>query len=171
MVSRQAGHVSACVTHSGNCSRQRSRLLLADTVLHSLLRLCTLPPACALKPKEPLPCFATQLTVSLPSSLDSCLACLQSSVYHDGVGGVLYTWGGVNESVAFGASEKRDSNKGCLGHGEADLYRGQLLPVRVAGALEGKQGAVRCEALPGAVRGWEQGWGALLLWEAELSRM
>ncbi|KAL4854190.1 PH [Chlorella vulgaris] len=63
----------------------------------------------------------------------------ESSVYHDGVGGVLYTWGGVNESVAFGASEKRDSNKGCLGHGEADLYRGQLLPVRVAGALEGKQ--------------------------------
>lgn len=30
---------------------------------------------------------------------------------HEGQGGTLYTWGGVNESVAFGSSEKHDSNK------------------------------------------------------------
>ncbi len=40
---------------------------------------------------------------------------------HEGQGGTLYTWGGVNESVAFGSSEKHDSNKvgrlsGVLGH-------------------------------------------------------
>lgn len=62
-------------------------------------------------------------------------------MFQDGQGGTLYTWGGVNESVAFGSSEKHDSNKGCLGHGEADLYRGQLLPARVGGALDNRQGA------------------------------
>ena len=35
----------------------------------------------------------------------------QGSVLHEGQGGGLYTWGGVNESVAFGSSEKHDSNK------------------------------------------------------------
>lgn len=30
--------------------------------------------------------------------------------------------------------------QGCLGHGEADLYRGQLLPTRVGGALDIPQG-------------------------------
>lgn len=30
---------------------------------------------------------------------------------HEGQGGTLFTWGGVNESVAFGSSEKHDSNK------------------------------------------------------------
>ncbi|KAL4459113.1 hypothetical protein ABPG75_013978 [Micractinium tetrahymenae] len=63
----------------------------------------------------------------------------EASIFQDGQGGCLYTWGGVNESVAFGSSEKHDSNKGCLGHGETDLYRGQLLPVRVGGALESRQ--------------------------------
>lgn len=53
-----------------------------------------------------------------------------ATAYQEGKGGVLYTWGGVNESVAFGDGEqRRDSNKGCLGHGEGDLYTGQLLPT------------------------------------------
>eukprot|EP00887_Chlorella_sp_A99_P006935 scaffold2.g6935.t1 len=62
-----------------------------------------------------------------------------ASLYHEGSGGALFTWGGVSESVVFGGEgdkEKRDSNKGCLGHGYDDLYRGQLLPERVRGALE-----------------------------------
>jgi alpha-tubulin suppressor-like RCC1 family protein len=50
--------------------------------------------------------------------------------------GILFTWGGVNESIAFGASssassttvEKRDSNRGCLGLGDSTLYTGSLLP-------------------------------------------
>lgn len=65
-----------------------------------------------------------------------------NSLFHEGAGGALYTWGGVSESVVFGgegeAKEKRDSNKGCLGHGYDDLYRGRLLPERVRGALEGR---------------------------------
>ena len=32
------------------------------------------------------------------------------------------------------------STQGCLGHGEVDLYRGQLLPTRVLGVLEHRQG-------------------------------
>lgn len=41
----------------------------------------------------------------------SCCAAPQASLVHEGQGGALYTWGGVNESVAFGSSEKHDSNK------------------------------------------------------------
>ena len=43
-----------------------------------------------------------------------------ASLFHEGAGGALFTWGGVSESVVFGGEgdkEKRDSNKGCLGHG------------------------------------------------------
>lgn len=59
--------------------------------------------------------------------------------YQEGRGGTLYTWGGVNEPVAFGeGGERRDSNHGCLGHGDLDLYTGQLLPMRVGGTLEGR---------------------------------
>ncbi|KAL4516181.1 hypothetical protein Ndes2526A_g03620 [Nannochloris sp. 'desiccata'] len=67
--------------------------------------------------------------------------------YQEGRGGSLYTWGGVNEAIAFGDSsnssgglggggglQRRDSNKGCLGHGEIDLYTGQTVPTRVGGA-------------------------------------
>eukprot|EP00890_Picochlorum_soloecismus_P002946 jgi/Picsp_1/3652/NSC_06489-R1_ran gtpase binding len=58
--------------------------------------------------------------------------------HREGKGGRLFTWGGVNEAVSFGDGEqKRDSNKGCLGHGEEDLYTGQLFPKAVGGALEG----------------------------------
>uniref|UniRef100_A0A1D1ZXM7 PH domain-containing protein n=1 Tax=Auxenochlorella protothecoides TaxID=3075 RepID=A0A1D1ZXM7_AUXPR len=57
----------------------------------------------------------------------------EHSFFHEGVGGSLFTWGGVNEPVAYGdRQEKRDSNRGCLAHGDADLYTGQLLPCRVA---------------------------------------
>lgn len=55
---------------------------------------------------------------------------VQASFFHEGQGGTLYTWGGVNELCVYGANEKRDSNKGCLGHGEVDVYSGQLLPMR-----------------------------------------
>jgi hypothetical protein len=59
------------------------------------------------------------------------LAHTQASTYREGEGGALYTWGGVNELVTFGDSkERRDSNKGCLGHGEGDLYGGTLTPAR-----------------------------------------
>jgi hypothetical protein len=95
-------------------------------------------PAAPAPPSCPAPAVQTVLVPRLTEP--SCTSNLQASVFHDGVGGSLYTWGGVNESVAFGNSEKRDSNKGCLGHGEPDLYRGQLLPVRVGGALETRQG-------------------------------
>ncbi len=64
--------------------------------------------------------------------LDAPLGLLQASLFHEGLGGTLYTWGGVNESM-HGSNEKRDSNKGCLGHGDADVLSGQLLPTRCAG--------------------------------------
>lgn len=41
--------------------------------------------------------------------------------------------------------------QGCLGHGEVDLYRGQLLPMRVGGALEHRQGGLAGEG-EGAVQ-------------------
>ena len=44
-------------------------------------------------------------------------------------------------------------HQGCLGHGETDLYRGQLLPTRVGGVLEGKQGTPG----PGSA-GWQWRW-------------
>ncbi|KAK2078213.1 hypothetical protein QBZ16_004081 [Prototheca wickerhamii] len=51
---------------------------------------------------------------------------VESSFFHEGVGGALYT------PVAYGdRQEKRDSNRGCLAHGDVDLYSGQLLPCRV----------------------------------------
>lgn len=43
------------------------------------------------------------------SSISSALS--EASLVHEGLGGSLYTWGGVNESVAFGSSDKHDSNK------------------------------------------------------------
>lgn len=47
------------------------------------------------------------------SSASSALS--DASLFHEGAGGALYTWGGVSESVVFGgegeAKEKRDSNK------------------------------------------------------------
>ena len=79
----------------------------------------------------------------------SLLAELQASLFHEGQGGCLYTWGGVNESLY--GSEKRDSNKGCLGHGDADIYAGQLLPTRcdsrvqVAGVARRAVAFLRCE--------------------------
>ena len=60
------------------------------------------------------------------------------SCYREGQGGTLYTWGGVSEAVSFGNGEQtRDSNKGCLGHGEQDAYTGQLYPTIVQGPLDG----------------------------------
>jgi hypothetical protein len=92
----------------------------------------------------------------LPASAH--LAAQQASIYHDGTGGALVTWGGVNESVAFGNSEKRDSNRGCLGHGEGDLYRGQLLPARVGGVLDSRQGESLSQPLTTASL-WADGYG------------
>lgn len=66
--------------------------------------------------------------LALCSRLPSLLP--QASFFHEGQGGTLYTWGGVNEVVVYGGSEKRDSNRGCLGHGDADIFTGQLLPTR-----------------------------------------
>lgn len=72
-------------------------------------------------------------------SIGSASEVLLLNAYTEGIGGALFTWGGVNEPVAFGdAEERRDSNKGCLGHGSVDLYTGQLVPARVGGALESR---------------------------------
>lgn len=69
--------------------------------------------------------------------------------YHEGKGGALYTWGGINNGASpqpngAGSSKalSRDGNKGCLGHGECDVHTGQLLPKKVSGALESR--LVRC---------------------------
>ncbi|KAK9818108.1 hypothetical protein WJX72_007263 [[Myrmecia] bisecta] len=57
----------------------------------------------------------------------------------DEEGGWLYTWGGEftwvehRKDKAGHVTEKKDSNKGCLGHGDSE---GRLLPTRVLGALE-----------------------------------
>lgn len=73
-------------------------------------------------------------TVVTPDAMVAC--------YREGNGGYLYTWGGVNENVVFGDGKgSSDSNKGCLGHGESDIFTGQFLPKLVRGALEG--GCVR----------------------------
>lgn len=68
---------------------------------------------------------------------------LERMDYHEGRGGVLYTWGGVNSAVTPSCEDSsiinhvRDSNKGCLGHGDEDVQLGQLLPKKVRGALLG----------------------------------
>lgn len=53
---------------------------------------------------------------------------LQVSAVHQGQGGSLYTWGGMNESVVFGSSEKHDSNK-------VSLLAARLVRVRAANAM------------------------------------
>ena len=58
--------------------------------------------------------------------------------YREGRGGYLFTWGGAHAPCLQGpGGESCENNKGCLGHGEDTIHRGELVPRMVKGPLEG----------------------------------